>query len=165
MDYFKVIVELFQIATGIGATYGIFLNYNSAKNKNKENKKEVAKNVSCWIRLRSKQGKYCVINNNNNLPIYKVYLILYSNNSNIDPIDVDSKSIDTFHYEEILPPGKFNFSYTDYPAAGNEHLVPTIYFTDNNNTQWIRKKNGRLEIYKSNYIEKLSKQGKLLKHV
>lgn len=46
---------------------------------------------------------------------------------------------------------------------GGEHLVPELFFTDNQSTEWYRDKRGQLK--KTAYIERAVKAGIILGHV
>lgn len=184
MNTLQIILNLAQVATGFAAILSIIFTIYVYIKQKLDAQLTVAKNVSSWnIDATENQLKDCndfvstynkpTINNSNNtnnitmnnnpFPVYNTIVVFVPNS--IEDSNSLSKNFKNYQfcYRETLIPGKSTTSFFDDHSAGMGHLVPEIYFTDNNNIQWHRSKNGVLK--KENYVDKAVKSGIILKHL
>ncbi|GHP13913.1 hypothetical protein YK48G_13380 [Lentilactobacillus fungorum] len=67
------------------------------------------------------------------------------------------------YYYEIFSPGSKEYFFEDSHGMGNEHKVPGIFFTDNQNIQWYRDIHGGLR--RKKYIRAAVKAAIIFRHV
>lgn len=163
------ILNIVQILTGIAAVVSLSFAGIQVRYSRLDREKRYAENVAQWA-----ENNNLVIVNNNKLPVYNAIIVFASNSDT----QFDFFSIKHFEeliispkYIEIVSPGEHSFSQYSHilgdRAAGNERWLPELFFTDSNNVQWRRCKNGKLVRLSSNenYIVQASKLGIILKHV
>ncbi|MFD1124160.1 hypothetical protein ACFQ22_02120 [Lentilactobacillus raoultii] len=69
----------------------------------------------------------------------------------------------TLVYFENLPPGDKDFLFDNNYSSGHGHGVPGIFFTDNQNIEWLRFSDGSL--HRKKYIKTATKLAVLFSHV
>lgn len=161
----KEIVEFAQILTGIAAVVSLVFTAYAYRHETQQEQLKVAQNVSTWYEETKPEGESGVtykniVMNNNPFPVYNVIIVWIDNKHNLSLEEtLRSKNI----YYEILSPGEKEDEFNSPHAMGGEHLVPELFFTDNQSTEWYRDKRGQLK--KTAYIERAVKAGIILGHV
>lgn len=82
--------------------------------------------------------------------------------STIDQINREA-DYKTLAYFEVFAPGKKTFLFDNNYSAGHTHRVPGMFFTDNQNMEWLRFPDGSLQ--RKRYIKEARKQAILFNHV
>lgn len=181
MNILKLFLPIAQVATGFAAILSIFFTIYVYIKQKLDAQLTVAKNVSSWNidatenqlkdfndfvsaynnpTINNSNDANNITMNNNPFPVYNTIVVFVPND--IEDSNSLSKNYQ-YYYRETLIPGKSITSFFNDHSAGMGHLVPEIYFTDNNNIQWHRSKNGTLK--KEHYVDKAVKSGIILKHL
>ncbi|WP_054759873.1 hypothetical protein [Secundilactobacillus collinoides] len=82
--------------------------------------------------------------NKNPFPVYNLIIVFVPNHLKFKGNNSLSSQYQCFYYE-ILTPGKIITDFVNDHTLGNGHLIPELYFTDTQNNQWRRSKNGELK--------------------
>lgn len=180
MNILKIVLDIAQVATGVAAILSLFFTIHVYRKQKNDAQLAIASNISSWniafTKNKSKDfndledalngdkinNSNCsnIIMNGNPFPVYNSIVVFVPNNSQDSNLSFQNHQ---FYYRETLIPGKSITNFINDHALGMGHLVPELYFTDNNNIQWHRSKNGTLE--KVDYVDKAVKEGIILKHL
>ncbi len=180
MNILQIVLTLAQIATGFAAVVSLFFTIYVYRKQKKDTQLAIASNVSSWNITFTKNkpkdfndhvdaiSSYTIntpncsniIMNDNHFPIYNAIVVFIPNSSKNSKLLFKKYQ---YFYREILIPGKSMTNFINSHSAGMGHLVPELYFTDNNGVQWHRSKNGTLK--KVDYIDEAVKAGIILKHM
>lgn len=184
----NTILNVAQIATGIAAVISIFFTMYVYRSQKLDNQVAIAMNISSWniemsqseqeelankanpdffngndnVEWHNAPNCHNITMNNNSFPVYNLIIAFVPNYFDLNDTDSLSQKYQHFYYE-VLTPGKTMTDFVNDHSMGNGSLVPELYFTDNNNIQWHRSKNGTLK--KTTYIDKAVNLGIILKHL
>lgn len=180
MNILRIVLDIAQVATGFAAILSLFFTIYVYRKQKNDAQLAIASNISSWniafTKNKSKDfndledalngdkinNSNCsnIIMNGNPFPVYNSIVVFVQNNSQDSNLSFQNHQ---FYYRETLIPGKSITNFINDHALGMGYLVPELYFTDNNNIQWHRSKNGTLE--KVDYVDKAVKEGIILKHL
>lgn len=164
----KIIEIIITSLSTVGTLIICYFTFLSSKRSNDIQEKTQAKKITCWSKEDSERGIYCIQNSSDEC-IYNVFSFTRSNQQSHTSLEERSKysdnnvlRFDDHKYIEIFPPkDTYKQEFMPIHAAGNEHPVPEIFFTDSSGTKWYRHADGILEKY--DYFPLISSY--IMKHV
>lgn len=129
--------------------------------------KEQASKVSAW---ESHRENYQIIRNGSQTPVYNLYIFMCFNQDDSELKELLKKTRDapnvSGNYYETFPPGDQSVALFDSRAMGNQHNLPALVFTDNQNIKWYRHANGYLErLNDFDYLAELQRLGIIFSHI
>jgi hypothetical protein len=151
---------------GVFNTANILINTKQINETNKRiaesSKIAQASKVSAWVGDFDGDQETVWLDNESDVPVYRVFVLMVTNNQTLQsPDELASSAIrlGTFGFVETLPPGKHAAKVSSFgPSAGGHHAIPMIYFTDSRNIEWLRSSSGALSTA-SNYEHHLNLLG------
>lgn len=184
----KDFVEIAQIITGFAAIVSIFFTVYAFRSQKIDKQLDTAKNISSWNVTMAKDKQESLSKeanpgfdgetftdewhnapnctnitvNKNPFPVYNLIIVFVPNHLKFKGNNSLSSQYQCFYYE-ILTPGKIITDFVNDHTMGSGHLIPELYFTDTQNNQWRRSKNGELK--KTAYLKKAVKLGIIQKHL
>ncbi|EKQ18206.1 hypothetical protein M5119_10745 [Lacticaseibacillus paracasei] len=108
-----------------------------------------ASNVAAWI-TKSVSGDSAEVelSNQNQTPVFNVFVLVTLNNGFNSDINQDLKFIadnSLYSHYDVLPPNRYISTVkAPTPAMGGKRPIAFIFFTDANNRRWIREPSGKL---------------------
>lgn len=152
-----------QIVTAATASISFI---SSAAIRYRNNVFAVANLVSTW--LEDNDSKL-LISNQSNTSLYNVFVFSDLNvfeGCLLEHLDrIQEFSCPHFYYETFPAHKILVNDFQQNNAAGGQHLIPAMLFTDTNGHYWYRKPSGKLVHLHSSYMNELVKRAYVLGHV